>query len=664
MLRRRPWLLTILPLLIATLIAGQLLLWGATTSAQSLSTFSSCTDLLQYFRAQQRDAIDQQTDFLGDFGDEDDSVQQDAAAFDDAFDAAAATESVGPDAAQSAPSDGGDVSETGTNVQERGVDEADIIKSDGRYLYILRQHVLVIARVVKDGPVEEITRFWFDRSSSRQELLLGDQKLIVVRQLPGVTEPIEIDIPADGLIRPFEPQQRYRDQSEILEFDIGQPWNLRLLRELDLDGRYLTARLVDGNVRIAFQQQIDVPIVYPWQFRSLDPQDAAQDYNEALVDDLGAGDLLPLFGYRDHVNNSAASGVALECDQIYAPDAGQHQSLSYLLSFNLKRGMGQRGSVAMLSNEPTIYASADSFYLAAPRYGGEWDTLIHRFDIADPLQPTYYGSGAVRGHLLSQWAMSEHDGYLRVATTIRDLWPRVSNVFVLEPRPQDLDETRGTLEQVGLVSGLGVDEEIFAVRFSGNVGYVVTFRQTDPLYSLDLSDPTMPKALGELKIPGFSRYLHPLGDHLLLGVGRDADPETGRVRGLQASLFDVSEPTSPVQLDVLMLGDDAQSLVESDHRAFRYYNGIAWIPVGPSRWDFWQEHDGAYLGIVVNEASLSHRATLRVQGAAFRVIPQDDLVHILSSDEVRTFAVEGYGDIGSLRFADEWDTNWVPIAPE
>ena len=655
MLRSRSWLLALFPLLIVAVTLTQLLVWSSSAGAQGLSSFASCGDLLQYFREQQEEQLKGQSDFFAA------ESEQDAFELDDAMaDEGVAQSTTTESSAESTPSDGGEVSDTGTNVQERGIDEADIVKTDGRRIYILRQLVLVIAEVQDEGPVKEIARYWFDRSSSRQELLLGEKKLLIVRQLAGRSETKHLDVL--GVESPLHPIERYRDQTEVLEIDVRHPWNPQLVRELDVDGRYLTARLVDGDVRIVFHHRASFPIVFPWQFVR-DDSEAASEYNEVLADETGIGDVMPLFGFRNHINSTTADGLAVDCDRVYAPEDGHHQDLSFMISFDLKRGMSLRGSVGMLSNEPTVYASTGSLYLAAPDYDSEWNTQIHRFDVADPIDPTYYGSGEVRGHLLSQWAMSEHDGYLRVATTIRDRWPSLSNVFILEPRPSDLEETAGSLEQVGLLSGLGVTEEIFAVRFSGDIGYVVTFRQTDPLYVLDLSDPTDPESLGELKIPGFSRYLHPLGDNLLLGIGRDADERTGRALGLQASLFDVSDPTKPVQKSVISLGDDAQSPVESDHRAFRYQDGIAWIPVGPSDWSLWDQHDGGVLGIEVNELGLWHTATLRVQGEALRAIPIDDQIHVLSSHEVRSFDANNYNDDGHFRFAEEWDLSWKPLLP-
>ena len=244
---------------------------------------------------------------------------------------------------------------------------------------------------------------------------------------------------------------------------------------------------------------------------------------------------------------------------------------------------------------------------------------------------------------------------------------------MLEAVPNESDESDddadasnaiGGLMKVGRVTGLGVTESIRAVRFAGDVGYVVTFRQIDPLYVLDLSDPTDPKQVGELKIPGFSRYLHPLSGGLLFGVGRDADPRTGQELGLQASLFDVSDPANPTQIAILPLGDDARSSVEFDHRAFRYHDGAAWIPVGPNNDWSWQSHDGAFFGVAVSAEGLTHESTLRVHGEARRAIPIGDQIHLLSSEEIRTYSLEDDSDQGSLSFALEWDDRWLPVSPE
>jgi uncharacterized secreted protein with C-terminal beta-propeller domain len=218
-----------------------------------------------------------------------------------------------------------------------------------------------------------------------------------------------------------------------------------------------------------------------------------------------------------------------------------------------------------------VYATASNLYVTTSSEPST--TRIHRFSIADPDAARYEGSGSVPGHLLNQFSMSESDGVLRVASTI-DGPPSESVVTTLRVDGSALPE-------LGHVGGLGAGERIYAVRFLGQLGYVVTFRQTDPLYVVDLRDPARPVVRGELKIPGYSAYLHPVGDGLLLGVGQDADAG-GRVRGAQVSLFDVSDPAAPARLASAPLGA-GWSEVESDHHAFLWWpaTSLAAVPVQP-----------------------------------------------------------------------------------
>ena len=665
MRRRRRWLLAGLPALIVAVVAAQLFVLSGTAAAQPLRGFGSCDDLHAYYMEQARDSQERLR-----YGVEVEEAEE--AASEESLPQSGDATTASDDAAVPEPADQGEVSETGTNVQERGVDESDIIKTDGEYIYVLRPQSLLIAKINEGGPAESVGQIEFDAWAHRQELLIGAGKAVVVRQLE---DAVSIFTPEVGdIARPSHTPQRVRPQSELLEIDLSNPASPRLLRELDLDGGFVSARMVDGAVRIVIRFQSYSYWAGPWDFGwTANAERDARSYNEAVIDNSRLAHWHPLFGLQDHAGGGFESGYALDCTQTFAPDPEAslpwRQGVSYMLSFDLAEGLGDWGSVGVMTDHPTVYASLDSLYLAAP--GKDWrDTTIHRFDIREPLEPTYFGSGSVRGQLLSQWSMSEHNGYLRVATTIHDRWPTVSNVFVLEGvaneegEDANMNDPVGSLQQVGLVSGLGVTESIFAVRFAGDIGYVVTFRQTDPLYVLDLSDPTDPQSVGELKIPGFSRYLHPLSGGLLLGIGRDADPNTGRERGLQASLFDVSDPANPTQIAVLPLGDDARSPVEFDHRAFRYQNGVAWIPVGPSAYHLWESHDGAFLGVRVTSEGLSHESSLRVQGEARRALPIGEQIHLLSHEEIRTYSLEDYSDLGRLSFADEWDTRWVPVWAE
>ena len=225
---RRRWLLLATPILAAALIAANLIVFTGSAEARALRGFASCGDLLAHYQDQARRSQTQERYYED--GIEIEEAQAEAAEDVAAADSATTTES-------SAPADEGEISETGTNVQERGVDESDIVKTDGAYLYVLRPQSLLIAELAEDGPPLEVGRLEFQDWAHRQELLIGAGKAIVVRQLE---DAVSRFLPEVGdIARPSWVPERIRPQSEILEIDIGNAASPRLLRELNLDGQFV-----------------------------------------------------------------------------------------------------------------------------------------------------------------------------------------------------------------------------------------------------------------------------------------------------------------------------------------------------------------------------------------------------------------------------------------
>ena len=269
-------------------------------------------------------------------------------------------------------------------------------------------------------------------------------------------------------------------------------------------------------------------------------------------------------------------------------------------------GLGDLAPTTVSGLADVVYASTGAMYVTSTAWGGTgtawggtgtgWGgtgpvTFVHRFELPADGRAVHTGSGRVPGAPLSQYSLSEAQGDLRIVTTTEDATRPAGAPGGDAVRPGDLDASvapplpategrlavlrpagDGTLEEVGHLEDLGVGERVQSVRFIGPMAYVVTFRRTDPLYAIDLSDPTAPRALGELKITGFSEYLHSVGDGLLLGVGREATLD-GMDTGLKASLFDVSDPTAPQELDKVVI-EAADSPVGQDPLAF------TWDPVG------------------------------------------------------------------------------------
>jgi len=282
---------------------------------------------------------------------------------------------------------------------------------------------------------------------------------------------------------------------------------------------------------------------------------------------------VPSATLRNRRTGRTRKRALVACDDVRRTPRFTGADMLTVLTIDLAKGLPAVDSDAVMTSADTVYASPTSLYVAT---NGGWergDTSIHRFDLDGAARTAYRASGQVPGDLLNQFSMSEYKDVLRVATTDSSGAKSQSLVTALAPRS-------GRLAKIGQVGGLGEGERIYAVRFIEDRGYVVTFRQIDPLFTLDLADPTHPRVRGELKIAGYSAYLHPVGPHRLLGVGQDATPQ-GRQAGTQLSLFDVADPAAPKLLSKVKLGHFTSSQAEYDHHAFLWWEPLrlAVIPV-------------------------------------------------------------------------------------
>lgn len=487
---------------------------------------------------------------------------------------------------------GGDTRQAGvdystTNVQEAGVDEPDIVKTDGSYIYALAQSRLFIVDPSDDGPV--IVGSVYLENGYGEVLLAGDTVMVLSTSWGGGPHPAA-DIAGPGYYSSSP-------VSVLTEIDVSDRTNPKVARTLWLDGTYLSARMTGDVARIVVR---GYPAGFEWEYPSgggLFAEMQAEAANRKIIEESTLENWLPYYILEDE-DGSSSTGLLIDCEDAYRPVEFSGLGMLTVVTVDLSDGLVPEG-VGVLAEGDTVYASTDSLYVASQQWN-DWQeiergiveapsqsTELHKFDISSPSKTTYRASGEVSGYLLNQFALSEHEGFLRVATTDQAPWwggngDSESTVFVLEERDQEL-------EVVGRVGGLGKGEQIFSVRFIGDVGYVVTFRQTDPLYTIDLSDPTNPTVEGELKILGYSAYLHPLGDGLLLGVGQDAD-DNGRTKGTQVSVFDVSDLTNPVRLHQYTM-EEAHSSAEWDHRAFLYWAPTQTAVLPIQRWG-WNERTG------------------------------------------------------------------------
>ena len=463
-----------------------------------------------------------------------------------------------------------------TNVQEDGVDEPDLVKSNGSHLFVVRSSQVFAVDVRGRRP--RLTGSLQLPPGAGYELLLHDDRLLVLSHGGGIA----IDVPQGGIRRslPFRPSQ-----SSLIEIDVSNPAALRIVRSLVLDGDYVSARLVGAVARVVTVSSMPraLPFTAPV---GPSPEAAASALarNRAVVRTATIRTWLPRYTVKGRRGETLSRHSLVQCRNVLRPAAYSGLGLLTVLTVDLDKGLALVDSDSVLADGRTVYASRESLYVATQRWfaqpaaAGAADppkttTAIHKFDISDPGSTHYRGSGTVPGYLLSQWSLSEYRGVLRVASTEEPTWWNPGPGEASASLVTTLGERDGALVQFGQVGGLGRGERVYAVRFIGDTGYVVTFRQVDPLYTLDLSAPTRPRVVGELKLLGYSAYLHPLGDGLLLGIGQDATEE-GRALGTQLSLFDVSDLRRPVRLQARALGS-SWSEAESDHHAFLWW--------GPSR---------------------------------------------------------------------------------
>jgi hypothetical protein len=438
-------------------------------------------------------------------------------------------------------------------------------------------------------------------------------------------------------------------RSRLAVIDVSRPEAPAVRSTMEVGGSYLSARTVAGVPRIVFRSGPDIAFASPTD-GSPEQQAAATAENRRRVEAADLAGWTPDYTVFDAAGRPRSQGQLVACSAAYHPPTFSGFDTLSVLSLDVDDPSAS-DSTSVTASGDIVYASATRMYDATTGWAsfspsGEIaqtpETLDHAFDISDPKAAHYKVSGKVRGTPLNQFSLSEHEGILRIATTDPNAG---SESFVTT-----LADQGQALVQAGQVGGLGKGERIYAVRFLGTKGYVVTFRQVDPLYVVDLADPARPRVTGELKITGYSAYLHPVDDDLLIGVGQDASEE-GRRLGSQVSLFDVSNPAAPRLLQKHPLGEGSSS-VEFDHHAFLYWapTRLAVVPVTDN------VGASAAVGLRVTRADIGEvrRVVHPSSGDGSRLIERS----LVAGDRLFTFSQGGVlaSDLGTLA-----DRDWVPF---
>ncbi len=470
-----------------------------------------------------------------------------------------------------APAEGGDYS--GTNVQVAGIDELDTVKTDGSHLYLAGDADVAIVRAVPAGDLAVVARVpaaaganaSVNVSAARVTgLFVVDQKLIVVAS-SGDVYPIDYvggapSSPVVGAPVLVAPWGGTGGDTLVSVYDVEDPAHPSLLRTYEVSGSAMTGRMIPPFVYLVINQ----PVV---------------KVNGTYV-------------VPSTCDGSGCEAVSPESIR-YDPSANEAGSFTNLFAFDVDTGAEDLLSV-VTGYASTVYMSFESLYLtytkwsegaagpvlfgAATAPASVW-TTIHKVRLAGTAMEAV-AHADVPGTLLNQFSLDEKDGYLRVFTTVlrwsEDTFSRDNGLYVLD----------GALARVGSIEHIAPGENIHSARFLGNRAYLVTFEKTDPLFVIDMSVPTAPKILGELKIPGYSDYLHPIDEDHLLGIGKDTANATegdfSWYQGLKIALFNVSDVAHPMEMSQYIIGDRGTSSdVLSDHKAFLSIpaRGLAVIPV-------------------------------------------------------------------------------------
>ena len=433
-------------------------------------------------------------------------------------DSAASGSALNSGSAASAGDSGNSYSDT--NVREEGVGEADIVKTDGSSLYIVNSQAVEIVGI-ESAEMEELAEIRMADDCYIKELYVQDDRLVIMytRTEPSVDE--------DGYYN------NYRDYTNALVYDISDRTNPVKVGNISQSGYYNTMRVRDGYVYVI-----------------------SNFYADAAAPRADTAAYIP-----------EVQGSTMEASDIYMPQRQMGNQYTVITSFSLEDPSEKTDSKAVFGSSGMCYVSTENIYVTEGWYGQD-DAEVTQTSI----RKVAYKDGILQGEaqtkvdgtLNDSFSIDEYNGYLRLVTTVSPVSSGdggIARFFSGDTGGRQQEDSNSlyvldeNLEIAGEIHDLAKDESVYSARFMGDVGYFVTFKQVDPLFSVDLSDPSAPEIIGKLKIPGFSEYLHPYGDGQLLGIGMDVDEESVTTDGVKISMFDISNPADVNEEENYVLED-------------------------------------------------------------------------------------------------------------
>ena len=571
-----------------------------------------------------------------------------------------------------------------TNVQVNGVDEADFVENDGKYIYTAHNGRLTITGADLSVASESTLN-----GNVVGEYLSGDRLTVITQSGSGWYGPY-VKMAYCG------PWGQWKPQTTVTVYDVADRTAPAVVKQTVFDGGYESSRAVDGVVYVVLQRSVnlpapnytDTPIEYtdtPIEYIDTPEGDIALAVAKPIRFDPGAptanrtyetwdeyvarvGDQivdlsLPHAYTVDSDGNTVDIGLVADAESIVRPHTPDQRSLLTVVSLDSGRAPGGPAfddSVASMvsASGGTVYMTPDALYVATSegRYTDSHystDTRIERFTVAGT-DVSWQASGVVAGTLVNQFAMDEQGGHLRVATHTSDSQVADGTWITLDDNGIHVLDTAGdTLDEVGRLTGLAPGEQLYAVRYVGDTAYLVTFVRTDPLFAIDLSDPAAPTLLGELVVPGFSNYLQSVGDGLLLGIGQEREPGTWNSY-VHATLFDVSDPANLTQIEREFLDPGSQwswSAAQFDHHAVLYSpeDGLLVVPVSGSGYDEQTGyHSDQFLSVLrVGPGGIEAVGQIHTTEPVLRTVRIGDVLYAVGDASVTAYRLSDLSEIGS-----------------
>jgi len=418
-----------------------------------------------------------------------------------------------------------------TNIQVAGVDEADIVKTDGEYIYLVSGNKTIIVKAYLPEQAQIVSEIELE-GTVIGIFINGDRLVVFEQETPYYLYYDDMPVVKESYMPYVSPK------IFVKVYDVSDRENPQLQREVSSDGQYVSSRMIG-------------------------------DYAYVVINE-------PVYEQDDELNlpkiHSGGNETEIPATDIYYSDVSDYYYMyTTIIAINTQNDDQQPTyETILLGASSNLYVSLNNIYLTFPVWGTDilvrevWDSpksSIHRIHIeGDEIE--YVASGEVPGMVLNQFSMDEYDGYFRVATTTYGETTR-NHVYILDM----------SLNIVGSLEDLAPGETIYSARFMGERGYLVTFKQVDPLFVIDLSDPRYPEELGYLKVTGYSDYLHPYDENHLIGIGKETteEGEFAWYQGVKISLFDVSDVSNPREIDKEIIGHrGTDSPVLWDHKAFLF----------------------------------------------------------------------------------------------